>query len=136
VTPGPWRPLACLAGQVLLLWGAAAAVDVGGLTPDGSGPYLFAAAGLTIGWSSWGLVATFVTGLVGRLAGDPDVQRGAAWFGAVVSVPFGLLGLVAAVAWLAGTTYAADVLMAAALAIGGVLPLLPLVGLLRARRTA
>jgi hypothetical protein len=135
VTAHPWRPLACLAAQALLLWAAAAAVDVGGLTPDGSWPYLFAAASLTI-WSACGLAATFVTGLVGRLADDPDVQRGAAWFGAVVSVPFGLLGLVAAVAWLAGTTYAADVLMAAALAIGGVLPLLPLVGLLCARRTA
>ena len=133
--PGPGRPLGCLALQALLLWVAAGVVDAGGLTPDGSWPYLFAAASLTLVWSSWGLVATLVTGLVGRLAADPDVQRGAAWFGAVVAAPFGLLGLVAAVAWLSGTTYAADVLMALALAVGGVLPLLPLVGLLRARRT-
>lgn len=134
--PRPWQPLGCLALQLVPLWAVAAVVDTVGLTPAGSWPYLFAAASLTVGCSSWGLGLTLVTGLVGGLADDPAVQRGATWVGAVVAVPFGLLGMAGAVAWLAGSGALADVLMALALLTGGVVALLPLVGLVRTRRTA
>lgn len=136
MTPGPCRPFGCLVLQSVLLWAAATVVDVGGLTPDGSWPSLFAAASLTIAWSSWGLGTTLVPGLVARLATDPDVVRGATWFAAVAAAPFGVLGILAGAVWLVGSGHVAEVLMAIALLAGGALPLLPLVGLARARRTA